>query len=106
MSSNARTPNHDEGLSAQSTITGKQEYLTSTNHILNTGGGGGSATVVGIGPVGQNNVAYDTISYANTSATVDTYSYFSGGVAGALTATVTITYTDTTKNQVSTVVRT
>lgn len=35
MSSKAMTPNQREGISAQSTITGNQEYLTSTNHILN-----------------------------------------------------------------------
>lgn len=42
MSSNAITPNHREILAAQSTITGKAEYLTSTNHVLNS-----SATISG-----------------------------------------------------------
>lgn len=50
--------------------------------------------------------SYDSISYTNTSTTVDTYKYFRGGLAGTLVATVTITYTDTTKSQISTVVRT
>lgn len=36
------SPNQREVLSAISTITGKQEYLTSTNGALNTTGGGGS----------------------------------------------------------------
>lgn len=36
MSSNVITPNHREILAAQSTITGKAEYLTSTNHVLNS----------------------------------------------------------------------
>jgi hypothetical protein len=35
MTSKAITPNQREGLSAQSTITGRQEYLSSTNNILN-----------------------------------------------------------------------
>lgn len=46
MSSNARTPNHDEGLSAQDTVTGKQLYLTGTasggSFNLNVNGGGSS----------------------------------------------------------------
>lgn len=48
MSSNAISPNHREILSARSTVTGKQEYLKSTNGALTTtgGGGGGSATFV------------------------------------------------------------
>ncbi|CAB4132667.1 hypothetical protein UFOVP253_48 [uncultured Caudovirales phage] len=41
MSSNAKSPNHSEGLTALSTISGKNEYLTSTNGALNTTGGGG-----------------------------------------------------------------
>lgn len=36
MASNRMSPNQREILSAQSTITGKQEYLTSTGGILNT----------------------------------------------------------------------
>lgn len=71
-----------------------------------TSGGGGSATVVGIGPVGFNSSAYDSIVYTNTSTTVDTYQYYAGGTGGTLKATVTITYTDTTKAQMSTTVRT
>lgn len=89
------SPNQREVLSAISTITGKQEYLNSTNGALDVsgGGGGGSATVVGIGPVGQNQVAYDYIGYTATSGTVDTYTYKTGGSGGTTTATVTITYT-------------
>lgn len=49
---------------------------------------------------------YDYISYTNTSSTVDTYVYKTGGSSGSTIATVTITYTDTTKNQVSTVAKT
>lgn len=38
MSSNSRTPNNVEGLAAQSTITGKQEYVKSTSGALNVTG--------------------------------------------------------------------
>ncbi len=76
-----------------------------TGAILNSTASGYD-TVVGIGPVGQNRVAYDTVSYTNTSSTVDTYVYKAGGAGGTTTATITITFTDTTKTQVSTVVRT
>lgn len=41
MASNRISPNQREILSAQSTVTGKQEYLLSTNGALNTTGGGG-----------------------------------------------------------------
>ena len=58
------------------------------------------------GPVGQYGVSYDTIEYTNTSTTVDTYVYKTGGTGGTVTATVAITYTNTTKSQVSSVVRT
>lgn len=77
-----------------------------TGELLTSGGGGSSATVVGIGPVGQNQIAYDTIIYTDTSATVDTYTYKTGGVGGTTTATVTITYTDSTKTVLVSVVRT
>lgn len=40
MSSTTQSPNYREILSARSTISGKQEYLTSTNGILNVSGGG------------------------------------------------------------------
>lgn len=76
-----------------------------TGAVLTSGGGGGSS-IVGIDPMGQSSTAYDTVVYTNTSSTVDTYTYKSGGTGGTTTATVTITYTDSTKSQLSTVVRT
>jgi Tfp pilus assembly protein PilW len=50
--------------------------------------------------------SYDYIAYTNTSSTVDTYVYKTGGSGGTTVATITITYTDTTKTQISTVART
>lgn len=49
---------------------------------------------------------YDSMEYTNTSALVDTYQFFVGGLAGTVAFTLTVTYTDDTKSQVSTVVRT
>lgn len=48
MASKSISPNQREILSARSTLTGNQEYLTSTSGILNvssSGGGGGAVTV-------------------------------------------------------------
>lgn len=50
---------------------------------------------------------YDSITYTNTSTTVDTYRYYTGGTGGTLVATVTVTYSDpTTKSVLVSVVRT
>lgn len=49
---------------------------------------------------------FDYVAYTNTSSTVDTYTYRTGGQGGQIVATVVIAYTDTTKEQVSTVART
>lgn len=49
MVSGSMSPNQREILSARSTITGKQEYLTSTNGALNAnvqGGSGGEVTII------------------------------------------------------------
>lgn len=50
--------------------------------------------------------AYDYVAYTNTSSTVDTYKFYSGGSGGTLVATLTLSYTDTTKGQISSVART
>lgn len=49
---------------------------------------------------------YDYVSYTNTNTTTDTYTFKSGGSGGRAVATVVIVYTDTTKDQISTVTRT
>ena len=48
---------------------------------------------------------HDYIALAQ-AATTDTWTFKSGGAGGTLVATVTITYTDSTKATISTVVRT
>jgi hypothetical protein len=50
--------------------------------------------------------SYDYVAYTNTSSLIDTYVYKTGGSGGTTVATVTITYTDITKVQLSTVART
>lgn len=50
---------------------------------------------------GLSNIAWDYVAYTNTSTTVDTYVYKSGGSGGTTVKTLTITYTDTTKSQIS-----
>ena len=77
-----------------------------TGAILTYASGGSSATVVGIGPIGQYQVNYDSIVYTATSAAVDTYTYKTGGASGTTTATVTVTYTDSTHAALVSVVRT
>ena len=48
---------------------------------------------------------YDYISYTSGSTT-DTYTYKTGGSGGSTVATVTVTWTDSTKTVLSTVIRT
>jgi hypothetical protein len=64
------------------------------------------SSIVGIDPIGQYGVSYDTITYTATSGTVDTYIYKAGGIAGTTTATVTVTFTDSTHATLVSVVRT
>lgn len=49
--------------------------------------------------------AYDYVSLA-TASTTDTYTFKTGGSGGTTVATITITYTDSTKATISNVART
>lgn len=51
-------------------------------------------------------VVFDTIVASYPSVTVEVYEYKLGGVSGTLNATVTVTYTNSSKEVVSTVVKT
>lgn len=73
----------------------------SVNHWLKVSVQGTVATTDGLSIS-----AYDYIGYTNTSSLIDTYVYKTGGSGGTTVATLTITYTDTTKAQPSTVVKT
>lgn len=77
------------------------EVNPSTGRLLVDAIIGGGASEPGLIPF-----AFDYVAYTNTSPTIDTYVYKTGGSGGATVATITITYTDSTKTQVSTVART
>lgn len=48
--------------------------------------------------------AYDSIGVTYTSVTIEEYAYYLGGLSGTLVSTVTVTYTDSTKNQLLSIV--
>jgi hypothetical protein len=50
-------------------------------------------------------VIYDAASLSQATLT-DTWTFYSGGVGGTLVATITITYTNSSKTTISTVVKT
>jgi len=64
--------------------------------------GDGDALAAPSGLVSEN---FNAISVSVT-ATEDIYSYKTGGVSGTTVATTTVTYTDSTKTQLLTVVKT
>ena len=49
---------------------------------------------------------YDSISVAYPIATTEVFSYYTGGLAGTLVATVTIVYTNASKDDIVSVVKT
>jgi hypothetical protein len=51
-------------------------------------------------------VSFDAIDVQQTSATVETYVYKSGGISGTTVKTIVVTYTDATKENIDTVVAT
>lgn len=51
-------------------------------------------------------VAYDAIDIQQTSATVETFVFKSGGLAGTTVKTIVLTYTNSTKADLDTVVAT
>lgn len=52
------------------------------------------------------NVAYDAITRVDIDAETEAFQYRVGGVSGTIVTTVTVTYTDSTKEFISSVVRT
>lgn len=90
------SPNSREVIGAISTITGQQEYLKSTNHALNV-------SLISGGSVGLFTIPYDEIDATYPDSTHEVYV---SKLSGVTQQTVTITYTDSTKNFISTVVRT
>lgn len=50
-------------------------------------------------------VEWDAISVAYPNTVTEVFSYYSGGLAGTLVATVTVVYTNSSKDNISTVER-
>lgn len=69
-------------------------------------GSGEPATRVGATGSIISGIEFDAITGEETSSTVETYRYYTGGTAGTLVATVIVTYSDNTKCFVTSVVRT
>lgn len=51
-------------------------------------------------------VEYDAIQASYPSTTSEVFEYYTGGLAGTLVATITVTYISSSKEDISTVVRT
>lgn len=52
------------------------------------------------------NINYDAIAVSYPNSTTEIFSYYEGGLAGTLVATVTVVYTNASKDDISTVERT
>jgi hypothetical protein len=51
-------------------------------------------------------IEYDAIDISYPSATIEVFEYYTGGLGGTLVSTITVTYTSSSKDDISTVVRT
>lgn len=90
------SPNHREVTYAKGPLGAAPLQLDSGGNLKTVGSSGGGLVTS----------SYDYIAYTNTNSTTDTYVYKSGGSGGTTVATVTIVFTDTSKQQMSTVTRT
>lgn len=80
-----------------------RSFEPSTNSFRVTdlsGGGGGSGGGLLVG------VVFDTITATYPNSTTEVYEYKAGGVSGTVNATVTVTYVDSTKAAIVSVVKT
>ena len=50
-------------------------------------------------------IEFDAVDVQQTSATVETYVFKTGGIGGTTVATIVVTYTNSTKSNIDTVVR-
>ena len=51
-------------------------------------------------------VEYDSVSVAYPTSTTEVYTFYTGGLAGTLQATITLTYTNASKANLSSAVKT
>lgn len=96
MSSTTQSPNWREILSARSTITNKQEYLSSTNHLLDVNATIGGSLVT---------EPFDYISATYPDVVTEIYTYKIGGSGGIIVAVVTVVYVDSTKDRLVSVTK-
>lgn len=75
----------------------KKFFETGDNEVAVRTGGTGSII---------DGIIYDAISVAYPSGTTEVYSYYTGGLVGTLVATVTVIYTNSAKQFISSVERT
>lgn len=92
---------------AVGTIDDEQPKVTGTtigsDHGLDVNVIGGSITVA-VGGSPLNDINWDACDVQQTSATVRTYVFKTGGLAGTTVATCTLTYTDSTRSELDSVV--
>ena len=103
-------PNKNVAMLAHSSTANTAEtrrVVVDSNGALLTSG---TSSISGTIPVNMINGlglgAYDYVSVTYPAGTVETYVFYSGGTAGTNKGTVTLTYLDTTKGSISTVVKT
>jgi len=93
----ARTPNNIEILAAKSEIDSQAEYLSSHNGNLNVNINSSSIPGITIPEFDTILATYDDITFT------EVYTYQK---SGSTVATVTVIYTDATKNKLVSIVRT
>lgn len=71
--------------------------------------GDNGETIVNVKPfsVGSllEGLSFDYIAVAYPNTTTETYTYRNGGASGTIVATITVTYTDATKEQLTSIAR-
>jgi len=101
MASTARTPNNIEGLSAQNSVTGQNEYLQSTAHALDVyvtnGGSGGGDVQYTDGQVSPTHPIGNALTYSNGTNMIAV----SSSNPLPVNASVSITGVSTAANQTS-----
>ena len=80
---------------------GDREY----QKFVETADGNAAVRVTSIGEM-LSGISYDSILASYPTDSSEVYSYYNNGLSGDLVATVTVVYTDSTKNVLTSVVRT
>lgn len=90
--------------------TGKWNAVKVEDGAIKTTASGGATATGGNNSLANGTILYgieyDAIDVDESGATTDVFTYYTGGLAGTVVATVTVTYTDNTKEIQDTIVRT